>query len=147
MGKTQICPICKKPYEYIEFDPKKDICNLFTEQERRNGTVVRLPKCMHYTVKEASRTLFLSEATIRNYCQQGRIELAVKIGKKWYIRYDLILKRSEDFQPEAEDGYFPNDGYFDGEDQKAGRDFWSNNSISNREFAEMNEYLFTAYEQ
>lgn len=147
MKANQICPICGKPYEYDEYTIRKEAYNFFRKKNYRKDIVVRLPKCQHYDVEQAARVFLMSEATLRRLCRQGGIGPALKIGGKWYIRYDLILKRSEDFQPEAEDGYYPNDGFFDGGDRKAGRDFWSNNSMSDREFAEMNEYLFTDYNQ
>lgn len=47
----------------------------------------------YYTPQEAAREFRVAEKTIRNMCERGEIEGAVKIGRQWRVPASWVFSK------------------------------------------------------
>ena len=65
----------------------------------------------YITISEAAKKLNLSERSIRNYCQQGRIPGAVLKGKTWAIPEDCTHPKRSNGKESENNDEFISEGY------------------------------------
>ena len=65
----------------------------------------------YITISEAAKKLDLSERSVRNYCQHGRIPGAVLKGKNWQIPEDCDRPRRSNGKENGQDDEFVTEGY------------------------------------